>query len=165
MRLQCGAVINRIPAIHLTIPQTMLWLKWAEELESGKYKQTTFCLRDDTGFCPLGIACNMIDPDGWKKIQDGYSFQDLERVSRGLDTTTHLPRTIRSQLGGNLSPLGFSVGGRFPDGEGNTIVLRNFALSSLNDIGATFHEIGLIIRYAASGGYRYELKMVEEMTV
>jgi hypothetical protein len=32
---------------------------WAKALESGKYAQTTHTLRDDTGFCCLGVACDI----------------------------------------------------------------------------------------------------------
>lgn len=37
--------------------------KWAEALRSGEYFQTRECLHDDDGYCCLGVACKVIDPN------------------------------------------------------------------------------------------------------
>lgn len=34
-------------------------IKWAEALESGEYPQTKLCLRDDAGFCCLGVLTDL----------------------------------------------------------------------------------------------------------
>lgn len=39
--------------------------KWLAALRNGAYKQTTKHLRDDTGFCCLGVLCDVIDPSKW----------------------------------------------------------------------------------------------------
>jgi len=37
--------------------------KWIEALRSGKYKQTTHYLKDDQGFCCLGVLCDIQGAD------------------------------------------------------------------------------------------------------
>lgn len=41
--------------------------KWLEALRSGRYAQTTTQLRSDdgVGYCCLGVACDVFDPDKW----------------------------------------------------------------------------------------------------
>lgn len=34
--------------------------RWVEALRSGKYKQTAGFLRDDFGFCCLGVLCDVV---------------------------------------------------------------------------------------------------------
>ena len=41
--------------------------KWIAALRSGKYTQTTKVMRDDIGFCCLGVLQDIIDPDGWEE--------------------------------------------------------------------------------------------------
>jgi hypothetical protein len=52
--------------------------KWLEALRSGKYAQTQQCLKDDSGFCCLGVAADIIDPSTWvmRPRDDFYSFVD-----------------------------------------------------------------------------------------
>ena len=54
--------------------------KWLEALRSGEYSQTTETLKDENGFCCLGVLCDVIDPDGWKNIssedQEDHKFDD-----------------------------------------------------------------------------------------
>jgi hypothetical protein len=162
MKLRCGAVINRIPAIHLTQSQKKWWLNWIDALESGKYKQTAWRLRDKVGFDCLGVACDLIDPEGWTECDDGYKFQFMStEEGKKIDSEFFLPRTVREQMG-HLLPIGFYIGGMFPDEDGHMIPLRTFALHGLNDIGATFPELAEIIRKAISGGYVYKLKTISE---
>ena len=44
---------------------------WIAALRSGDYTQTGSHLRDETGFCCLGVLCDIINPDGWT-----YTFSD-----------------------------------------------------------------------------------------
>lgn len=39
--------------------------RWLEALKSGEYSQTTRTLRDDSGFCCLGVLADITDPGGW----------------------------------------------------------------------------------------------------
>lgn len=160
MKLRCGAVIKHIPSIDLTPTQKELWERWADALESDRYKQTAWRLRSNVGFDCLGVACDIVDPNGWTKCADGYKFQFIDRKGEEIiNTEYHLPRTVRLQMG-LPNPLGFYVGGTFRDEDGYQVVIRNFALQGLNDIGASFKELAQIIRKAINGGYTYELKAV-----
>ena len=40
--------------------------KWVAALRSGKYKQGRGALRKGDTFCCLGVACDLIDKDGWE---------------------------------------------------------------------------------------------------
>lgn len=42
--------------------------KWVEVLRSGNYKQTNGWLRDDAGYCCLGVLCDIVDSEGWGEI-------------------------------------------------------------------------------------------------
>lgn len=155
MRLACGAVILRIPAMDLTEEQLGYWERWIQALESGDFEQTVHCLRDDTGFCCLGLASHLIDPNGWHKEQgtSAFSFKPINAPSGAESSRDHLIPAVRRCYGEQLGPLGINVGGRFPDGLGTTLELGSFALGGINDMGATFKEIAQILRHAISGGY------------
>lgn len=52
--------------------------EWVAALRSGKYKQTTGILRDDEGFCCLGVLCDLVkDRVGlyWTCPEDYYEAQ------------------------------------------------------------------------------------------
>lgn len=68
-------------------------LRWIEALESGKYQQTVRRLRDNRGFCCLGVACDVLDSNGWTR---------MESVGAGVyfgNELTKLPTNIRLALG------------------------------------------------------------------
>lgn len=46
-------------------------LRWTQVLRSGKYKQTTGFLQDYSGYCCLGVACELFIPKG--KIEVGVN--------------------------------------------------------------------------------------------
>lgn len=46
-------------------PERML--QWADALESGEYEQTKYCLRNGTGYCCLGVACDISGVHVWNK--------------------------------------------------------------------------------------------------
>lgn len=56
--------------------------KWVAALRSGKYKQTQTVLRDDLGFCCLGVLCDVIGPTGWSPVGGGFTY--LDTFSLGL---------------------------------------------------------------------------------
>lgn len=74
--------------------------RWIEALYSGAYQQSRGSLRKDDTFCCLGVLCDLVDPEGWKKnpFANHYSFKLYNSmpptdimVSMGLtyaDTTT-----------------------------------------------------------------------------
>ncbi len=40
--------------------------KWLQALRGGKYKQRRHGLREDGGYCCLGVLCDIVAPDEWK---------------------------------------------------------------------------------------------------
>lgn len=42
--------------------------KWVAALNSGKYKQTTGALKNDNGFCCLGVLCDVYRKEKKKKL-------------------------------------------------------------------------------------------------
>lgn len=56
--------------------------KLVAALRSGKYKQTTYSLRDPDGFCCLGVACDMYRKEARRGKWNGgliFSIGDDER--------------------------------------------------------------------------------------
>jgi hypothetical protein len=55
--------------------------QWAEALRSGKYQQGIGRLRrDDDCFCPLGVACDLYDPQAWCLRPNNRDFTWRDRV-------------------------------------------------------------------------------------
>lgn len=50
--------------------------KWVEALRSGKYSQTMRQLKDDTGFCCLGVLCDIQGAD-FDAIREEYGTLSL----------------------------------------------------------------------------------------
>lgn len=53
--------------------------RWVKALRSGEYKQTQDTLRDSTGFCCLGVLCDLAAKDGgaqWRESDNdgGFSY-------------------------------------------------------------------------------------------
>lgn len=64
--------------------------KWLEALRSGKYSQTTKVLQDSTGFCCLGVLCDVANPDAW---------QDFEWEYGDIVSDTELPQPFAADVG------------------------------------------------------------------
>jgi len=54
-----------IQKISGTPEQLLARRKWVDALRSGKYAQTTGTLRDQHGFCCLGVACDVSGKGEW----------------------------------------------------------------------------------------------------
>jgi hypothetical protein len=73
---------------------------WVAALRSGKYKQTTGALRNDTGYCCLGVLAEvMTGPTGWRR--SGF-FNDyahpLKKPYKGLLLSRILPEATQELL-------------------------------------------------------------------
>ena len=51
---------------------------WIETLRSGIYKQCKGALRNGDTFCCLGVACDLIDKDGWEDGPFGMGWNGYE---------------------------------------------------------------------------------------
>jgi hypothetical protein len=137
--------------------------KWIEKLESGEYTQTKGFLRDDNGFCCLGVLSDMyiketgkgcwqerLDGDGDNTEKFEFLGSDKEcslgplhaevKTWAGMDSHTgifqpwKMPDEQREKLEELLKQVGaYKVG------------FRN-ALTDVNDEGVDFKRIAEIIR-------------------
>lgn len=104
--------------------------KWLEALRSGKYKQTKEVLKDSTGYCCLGVLCDIhrktIKKKGWTK----NSCNNLEYYNEAGT----LPENVLKWAGIE------DENGKFKYKNGKTVYLTN-----LNDNGKSFKQIANII--------------------
>jgi hypothetical protein len=68
--------------------------KWVEALRSGKYPQTTNYLKDDDGYCCLGVLCDV----------QGADFDAIKEEFGSL-SLSHNPQKYLGQLGGGCTTL------------------------------------------------------------
>jgi hypothetical protein len=96
--------------------------KWAKALESGEYQQTTSTLRDENGYCCLGVACEVALKNGVKMHvemgEDSWRY-DTEEAS--------LPKAVQEWLGvDNSDPLLNFDGEEITAISANDLVDKNF---------------------------------------
>lgn len=67
--------------------------KWVEALRSGKYLQTQHQLKDDVGFCCLGVLCDIQGAD-FEAIREEYGTLSLSvnpaKYLDGVESTSRL---------------------------------------------------------------------------
>lgn len=66
--------------------------KWLAALRSNKYAQGRDWLRNNSKYCCLGVACDVLKPNGWN---DANSWQYDNYASR---STTVIPDSVRSLI-------------------------------------------------------------------
>lgn len=114
--------------------------KWITALRSGKYKQTTNTLKakDGSGFCCLGVLCDLAAADGngsWKNAEaSGIIFQDSIEDGSLFYLTPGIVRWAAGQ----------EVNGKFTK-EFYDLKRQLAELSVLNDAGKAFSHIATII--------------------
>lgn len=101
-------------------------VKWCEALESGDYQQGRDVLKSHSGYCCLGVACNIIN-DKWSynALEKKFSHE-LGRSGDYEDKWYYLSNEGRSLFGLTI------------DDQTN--------LTRLNDQGSSFLEIAAYIR-------------------
>lgn len=69
---------------------------WIDALRSGRFAQTTGGLRDDTGFCCLGVAADILGGGWWGNRDSGrYDYH----TDDGWNCIGNMPPTLRDELG------------------------------------------------------------------
>jgi hypothetical protein len=86
-------------------------INWISALRSGLYLQTKRHLRDDFGFCCLGVACDLYDNTKWENL---YYYDSYPNVI--------IPKDITEKI--------YGIDIRFAG-----------ILTRMNDSGKTFPEI------------------------
>lgn len=120
---------------------------WIEALRSGNYQQTTKVLRDDTGFCCLGVLCELHNQalvsleHSWEGDKDNnYYFY------HGSCGTLSSSVIDWSDIGGcNPKVDVFHYGGVLPACIESNRDLK-WSLAELNDNGLTFSQVADIIQ-------------------
>lgn len=103
--------------------------KWVEALLSGEYKQTIDVLKDDNGFCCLGVLCDL-----YRKEHPDYQWKENEEEKQVfLGETETLPNQVM-EWSGIKTPQG-----KYGFGSNESELSRD------NDRGATFGDIVKII--------------------
>lgn len=107
---------------------------WIAALRSGKYKQAQGVLKSDTGFCCLGVACDLADPQTWRRMEHydeetGQSFEcdDAWVTAAGNDELPDKP------------DLPEEVFKALDEDRGDFRVMDK--LAEMNDHGKTFAEL------------------------
>ncbi len=123
--------------------------KWVKALRSGEYQQTREGLQDKTGFCCLGVACDLFMKDtgvgSWsaEPNEEGYydflypvpeDYKDISDEDHWVDYT-ELPAIVREWLGVTTSGGVYTKINEDDDG----------CLAGDNDAGKSFKEIADII--------------------
>lgn len=115
--------------------------KWTSALRSGEYPQTTSCLRDDTGFCCLGVLTDLAIKDGvigpWEESgldEDSVFIIRDEKDGNNWPEASLLPYKVMEWAGlDSRNPLvSLADGSRVP-------------ISDPNDSGVPFEAIADMI--------------------
>jgi len=110
--------------------------RWLEALRSGKYTQTVSSLRNEHGFCCLGVLCDIYDSERWVKSDDGDTYGYVTKIDR------HGSNFIKNVLPEEV----YKHAGLFSDNPSVFIDgTRMKQLATINDGGASFEEIADII--------------------
>lgn len=106
--------------------------KWVEALLSGKYKQVAGKLSDGTGFCCLGVLCELAVKEG--VIEPSTHIFPGRRMYSG--ETNLLPRSVANWAGISRDPVA----------EPKLWVLSTVKLSKMNDRGMDFRQIAQVMQ-------------------
>lgn len=123
---------------------------WIAALKSGKYKQGRWCLKNDTGYCCLGIYLetdpdyNLTDPANWEDKFNELTYKDV------LYNKEFLPSKLAEELGLSVKvkeTLKENIDNLYKWLDENNITLsfesdsfQKF-LSTMNDSGVPFEKI------------------------
>lgn len=119
--------------------------RWVKELRSGNYKQTKDCLKDDDGYCCLGVLTDLAIQDGvidpWKVSSDTersvyfIPSVDEDNPEETWDEESVLPPKVRDWAGLDLKNPHVRL----------SESISSVPISDPNDNGYTFEQIADII--------------------
>lgn len=117
---------------------------WVAALRSGVYEQTRGELRDKNGFCCLGVACDIYNREtgkgSWCQRPDGVVDFIDGAAERSVGILTD---EVRRWFGLRACNGSYGIAALTHN--------RGYALSDLNDGGASFGEIADIIEREPTG--------------
>jgi len=114
--------------------------EWITALRSGEYKQTTDTLRDDKGFCCLGVLCDLVDPSGWDgEWYDGSFATPPKALIKKLGFQPNVDIPVEAENGGFYIPaIDTTVEADRLDTTHNGKLI---SIAGLNDRGLSFDKI------------------------
>lgn len=108
--------------------------KWVKALRSGKYKQTNGKLRDERGFCCLGVACEVVGMKAQKNRHGEYLY------GKQFGITPETARRAIKLRNSNGTPCSGDV---------------SFSLTELNDEkGYSFSQIADVLEQSPEAYFR-----------
>ncbi len=119
---------------------------WVKALRSGEYEQTECSLRDNIGYCCLGVACDLYNNHFPNDLLEIYVDEDRGQVYVYDNCATYLPEKVRIALGLQ------TIEGRMR----NYNLIEINSLSLMNDRGATFNDIADMIESSPDGLFEKE---------
>jgi hypothetical protein len=81
--------------VRTAVMDPELKAKWLEALRSGHYAQTREYLRQDGGYCCLGVLCDVVDPEAWGE-EDRWQYADEGDIDAEI---CELPESFRHRAG------------------------------------------------------------------
>lgn len=112
-------------------------MKWVKALRSGKYKQATQQLRTSSGYCCLGVLCDIAP----KTIKLSHEFMDEDADSRVISGDTLESQPDVQDWAGLEGPCGNFP----PDIKPKGVNVEVDTLADLNDRGWSFRRIATFI--------------------
>lgn len=82
--------------------------KWVAALRSEKYKQIRGILKNNDGFCCLGVLCDISKKSRWKYYNQTYFGEFYSKEYQYLSHSDALPNEVINWAG-MKSPTGFLV--------------------------------------------------------
>lgn len=73
--------------------------RWVAALRSGDYAQVRGYLHTPEGFCCLGVACDLIDPDGWDEQQSGEGIASSRKYFPYQNNLFWIPTMLAARIG------------------------------------------------------------------
>lgn len=114
--------------------------KWVKALTSGKYKQTTSFLKDNVGYCCLGVLCDIYRKETkkgvWVRDEDNNAFAFKVEYYSEYEL---LPKEVKEWA--NLTSINPTV--TLGENEGHSFGIPT--LADINDNGKSFKDIAEII--------------------
>lgn len=89
--------------------------RWLAALRSGTYAQGQGNLRDATGFCCLGVLCDLVDPDGWRSpdLSGAYYWHGCRLIPKeiALDVDYMMTLSGMNDSGSSFSEIADEIEG------------------------------------------------------
>jgi len=105
--------------------------KWVDALKSGEYEQTVGALRNEWGYCCLGVACDVAIKNGLNVIVEEVEGEDVSYDG----SLAYLPESVSGWLGLEEMPYALVA-----NNERSLVCLNDSDLWTLDQIAQAIKE-------------------------